>query len=910
MIELTKNKKHIIIKRDGREEEYNEEKLKKVINWATDNKKVYTDSILQDLQIKINNKMKITVLYDNVINTVVNKISTLYSIYDDIAKKLYLLKLYKETANLKKIGEYPDLYSIIKLGIKKEIYSKEILKDFTKEEINVLNTYIKPNRDLLFTYSGLYIFNKKYCKGIGNEKLELPQITYMIASMYSFCKDKTNKRLKYIKELYNMVSKHEVTFATPRICNSYTRNNQLASCVLNTVDDDTWSINETDNNIAMYSRSSGGIGYDMSFIRATGSKISSTRGFSDGPVPFIKRIEQTISSFNQGGVRKGSAVITFSWWHWDVQDLVMLKDAGGTEDTRARKLVYAVKINNLFRKRVDNDDYITLFDPKETRILNECYGSEFEKNYLYFENKKGIRKKKIKAKDLLFQILKIRQETGNLYLTFIDNINEQSIINEFVGSSNLCQEIVIPSSPSKLISEEIKTENGKTVIITKKESGEIGICNLCSINLSKWVTFTESYKNKMIYVLLRSCDNILDTQYYPVAEGEVSNKRNRPIGIGVFNYANMLALNKYKYTDLKSLHFINSVFDNLYYTIYYQSMQLAKERGSYSTFDNSKWKDGYTPLDLSLFNEKEFGIKTDWDKWNKLGNLIEKYGVRFSFHSAIAPTACQTLDTEIRYKNKSMIFEDYLKKNGIKVLDIMFKGKQGWFEFTNPDTIDTRYGEKEVHRVWYNGKYEKTISLYFENDDKPYTFTQNHKLLSINNEWKQVKDFKIGDFVVDETQSNKRRKIVKIKTNFDIRDTWDLEVPDVHEYLLGNGVVTHNTSGKSVNSTESIEPIVDLFYTNEGTQTLPSLVPNLKECRQYYERCWTIPAKIILLHAAIRQRYIDQSQSLNLYYIKPESAKELWEDIKFAMDLGIKTLYYMKTPKSNFELEEHCDSCT
>ncbi len=772
MIQLTKDKKHIIIKRDGREEPFNEEKLRKVISWATDGSDVFTKQLLESLNIKINDKMKIEVLYDELINTAVNKISTLYPVYDNIAQKLYLMKIYKETCGLKKIGSYPHLETFLKKGLKYKIYDRDVLSHFTDEEIDKINAMIEPNRDLNFTYKGIVIFFKKYCKNIGSKKLELPQVTYMLAAMFSFYddyykgtdKDKIDKsrelRLENIKKTYDMLSNHEVTFATPRIANSMSIKSQLASCILNTPDDDTWSLNQTDSNMALYSKFSGGIAYDASYIRASGSSIQTNRGRSDGPVPFIKRVEQTISSFNQGGVRKGACVVTFPWWHLDVQDLIMLKDAGGTEDTRARKLVYSIRISNIFRERVNNDDYITLFDPKDTPLLNEEYGEKFNLAYQYYESKSSIRKKRIKAKDLLFNILKVRQETGNLYLTFVDNINEQNMVNTFVGASNLCQEIVIPSYPSKLLEEKyIINEDGEYEIIQKKKAGEIGICNLVSINLMTWVEFDSQKKKDFCYSLLRGCDNIIDTQFYPVKEGEIANKRNRPIGIGVINYANLLASNKLKYTDKEALEFTNKVFDDLYYHIYEASNILAKERGPYKTFDNSKWKDGITPFHISLLtkNNNDLGVHIDKDKWDRLSESIKDFGVRFSFHGAIAPTA---------------------------------------------------------------------------------------------------------------------------------------------------------TSGKSVSATESIEPIVDLFFVEEGTQTLPSLAPNLQKNREYYQRCWTIPPKTIIELAAIRQRYIDQSQSINLYYIKPDSAKELWDDIQYAMDLGLKTLYYMKTPKSNFELEEVCESCT
>lgn len=759
MVELTKNKKHIIIKRDGREEPFNEKKLRKVINWATGEKEVFTDKLLEALDIKINDKMKIEVLYDELINTAVNKISPLYPIYDTIAEKLYLMKIYKETSGLKRTGEYPHIKTFLKKGANFKIYDKNIIHKFSEKEIEKINGMIVPDRDLLFSYKGLAIFHKKYCKSIGNKKLELPQITYMIAAMYSFYNDDKEKRLKYIKRTYDMLSLHQVTFATPRIANSMTIKPQLASCVLNTPDDDTWSLNQTDGNMALYSKFSGGIAYDASNIRASGSSIQTNRGKSDGPIAFIKRTEQTVSSFNQGGVRKGACVITFPWWHYDVMDLIMLKDGGGTEDTRARKLVYSIRMSNIFRERINKDEYVTLFDPKETPLLNETYGKDFNLAYMYYESKSSIRKKKIKAKELLFQILKVRQETGNLYITFVDNINEQNMLHTFVGASNLCQEILVPSSPSKLIEDKyVINEEGEYEIIQRKKSGEIGICNLLSVNLMSWVSFTEEKKKYFCYTLLRGCDNVIDSQFYPVKEGEIANKKNRPIGVGVLNYANLLAANKLKYTDKEALTFTNKVFDDFYYHIYRASNTLSKERGHYSTFKDSKWKEGITPFQASLLKDKNvLDIEIDKSKWDLLAEDIKKYGVRFSLHGAIAPTA---------------------------------------------------------------------------------------------------------------------------------------------------------TSGKSISATESIEPIVDLFYVEEGIQTLPTLVPNLKKNRNYYQRCWEIPTKTIIELAAIRQRYIDQSQSLNLYYIKPESAKELWDDIQYAMDLGLKTLYYMKTPKSNFELEATCESCT
>ena len=960
-IQLTENKKHLVIKRDGREEPFSEEKLMRLLLWASDGKEIFAKKILEAVTLKINDKIKVTKLFDELIRTTSNMINPLYSFYDDIAKKLYIMKIYKDTCDLKKSGEYPHLKTFLDKGVKFKVYDRIVLDKFSKEDIEELNKMIVPDRDFLFTFKGAVMMYTKYCKRYRKQTIELPQITYMTAAMYSFYNDyykngnkssykkSKKKRLGFIKRTYDMLSKHEVTFATPRIANSFTNNPQLASCVLNTPDDDTWSLNHTDGNMALYSKFSGGIAYDASLIRASGSTIESNKGVSDGPIPFIKRTEQTISSFNQSGFRKGSCVVTYPWWHMDVQDLILLKDAGGTEDQRARKLQYSIKLDKVFRSRVNKDDYITLFDPKETPLLNETYGAAFAEVYKHYENKSGIRKKRIKAKELLFNLLKVRSETGNLYIFFTDNVNEQNVRNVFVGASNLCCvsgdtqiltnigwspinkssvkrdigyadftknieilwdgnsyvpsyvfptsyedqkllnikvintvfykdkiigtfyadawfteyhlwklnnnelvtteyiinklpdeavfelasynilfkdlrslveinnlelkfiknaptlvdydfvrvvgkiyftdnyeetdegaifkkikdeptycayvpsnnmllfngiyahncEITVPSSPSKLISEKVyKTFDSSYEIHNVIKSGEVGICNLASVNLMAWVTFSESKKNEFCYDLLRGCDNILDTQFYPVVEGEVSNKRNRPIGIGVLNYANLLASNKLKYTDKKTEQFTFDIFEDLYYHIYKASNQLAQERGTYHTFRSDKWIKGHTPVSLSLFKYKDFGLEfKNKDRWDKLANEIKKTGVRFSLHSAIAPTACMSLDSEITELENSIKIGDFLEKWGINVDDIHKTNTPQWVYFKEKPTINTRFGTKEIGRAWYNGK-RKTRTIIFEDGSK-VDLTYNHPLLIKNRGWVKVKDLQEGDDIIE-----------------------------------------------------------------------------------------------------------------------------------------------------------------
>jgi len=762
MIKLIKNKKHQVQKRSGRLEDFNPEKLNKVILWACEGNETFAKMINDALSIKIYNKIPIEKLYDEVIATASNFIGPMVVVFDKIAARLLLLKYYKEVAGLKKTGVYPNLKEFIETGIFGDVYSKEVFDSFTKEDIQELNSIISPDKDFNYNFSGLFFMNSKYCKKTNNRvQFELPQVTYMRSAMYAFHKDfedDNQKRLEFISKYYNILSDFKETAGTPRILNSGTINSQLASCVLNTPDDDTDSINDCNKNIGKYSKFGGGIAIDVSRIRASGAVIKGNNGYSSGPVPFIKEFEQTISSFDQAGTRKGSAVITYPFWHYDVQDLLVLKDAGGTEDNRARKLQYAIKLQEIFFERVQMDSKITLFDPVDVPDLIEATGEDFIRIYKRYEKTPGIRKRKVQAKELAFNFIKNRAETGNLYVTFLDNINSQNAMNWHVGASNLCQEITVRSKPSMYLKDEFNLETGIQKVT--KQLGEIGLCNLSSVNLVEYIKMTPEEKDEFLYIIMRAADNLIDLQFYPIAEGEYSNKRNRPIGIGVSNYVNAMALEGIAITDPEALKWTHEIFEDLNFRILKASVELAKERGAFDTFDQSKWAQGQVPIDWSILHNTEdsgknklnFDLNHDWD-W--LRGEIKKHGVRFSLHQAIAPTS---------------------------------------------------------------------------------------------------------------------------------------------------------SSGKIIGATESIEPIHDLFSIQEGTITLPTLVPNLIKNRAKYVKAFEVPAKTLIDLAAIRQKFLDQSQSVNLYYVDPSSAKELYDDIEYAKEMGLKTLYYMKTPKSNYV--SGCESCS
>ena len=475
-ITLVKGKKHLVIKRDNRVEEYNSEKMWKVILWACDGNEILAKELLKDLDIKIYDKIKVDKLMDLVIETAVNKISELFPIWDKVARNLYLQKIYKETWGMKR-NEYPNYLDVLDKGIKYGVYNSEVLDTFSKEELKELGDYIKQERDLNFTYLGVKTAYLKYAMKYTKTKiLELPQHIFMRVALFSFYKEDKKDRLNLIKKRYDDLSGFYYTEATPKVLNSLRPKAQMSSCVLIQPDDNAESINYVGNAIGLFSKFGGGVAWDMSLIRSLGSIIAKV-GLSSGKVPFIKLYEGFISAYNQLNSRAGAGIAHVNWWDIDIFDVLELKEEGGSEEKRARKLQYSIKFNRLFFKKALLDEDVYLFSPNDVPNLIESYGEEFDEYYEEYCTKSGIRKIKVKALDIVEEFIKQRYETGNYYIFFDDNVQEQGTFKENINSSNLC---VAP----------------ETKILTDK-----GYETICELE-DKWVkvwngeTFKEAYVAK------------------------------------------------------------------------------------------------------------------------------------------------------------------------------------------------------------------------------------------------------------------------------------------------------------------------------------------------------------------------------------------------------------------------------
>jgi len=662
-----KNKSFIVIKRDGREEPYYKRKMNRVAMWACDGDENMAEILLRDTVVKVKDRIKIKDLYRNLIETAESKVSQIQPFWQFVAAKLYLLEMYAEAYNIKD-KKYPHIMDVLKKGISSKVYDPEIISLYTPEEIDEINSFIDQERDLTFSINALKQFNKKYCKNYSKtKKLELPQITYIRVAMglcYNLGKEfipkMTKRRVEVIKDLYDILSKGQATLATPIMMNSLTPLNQFASCILNTIGNDTWDLMNKLVTAGLYTKGRGGLAFDITHIQAKGG-YTKNGVETGGIVPFIRNIQAVVTSMMQADSRRGSAVITCHWWHLDIEDFLQLKDASsGTDENRAHHLQYSLGTNDFLYKAVINDEDVYLFDPIDVPELLYAYGDEWEEIYMAAVNRHGIRRKKIKAKELFRDyFLKYSFQTGNVYEIMLDNANKSNMLNRYIGSSNLCCEILEPSRPGRLIKESIMSEDGEEFMVTKYEDEEIALCNLASFNCNI-ADLSEDEMNNIVYIISLVVDNTIDIGRYMRAAGKKTNIDYRYIGLGYSNYANYMARHKVKLDSDESHEVTFKLFDKISSSILYNNTVLAEQRGRFKKFDETKWADGVVPYDLgNNILKSKFGHLYDKERAKMIKERIARFGVRNALMSAIAPTASSATSRDLTESIEPILYYSY-----------------------------------------------------------------------------------------------------------------------------------------------------------------------------------------------------------------------------------------------------------
>ena len=610
-------------KRNGRgNEALNIDKIHEMVEYACEDISQVSSS-----QVEMNSGLQ---FYDGITTDEIQKIliksaSDLISLdnpnYQYVASRLLLFSLRKQI--FRKLWDHPHIYDHTKKCVELGVYDSEIFKMYDKRDFDRMENWITHERDYDFTYAGLRQVIDKYLvqdRSTG-QVFETPQFMYMLISATLFAKYPKNKRMSYVRKYYDAISKFKINIPTPVMAGVRTPIRQYASCVLVDVDDTLPSIFSSDMAIGNYVAQRAGIGINAGRIRGINSRIRGGEVQHTGVVPFLKKFESTVKCCTQNGVRGGSATVHFPIWHQEIEDIIVLKNNKGTEDNRVRKLDYSIQISKLFYERFINDEDITLFSPHEVPELYEAWGTkEFDDIYLKAERKTSVKKKKVGAQELFFDILKERAETGRIYIMNIDHCNEHSSFKDRVLMSNLCQEITLPTDPIQHIDGE----------------GEIALCILSAINVGR-INYIDDLES-LCDLAVRALDEIIDHQKYPVKAAEISTKARRSLGIGYIGLAHYLAKSKVSYEDKAAWKEVDELTEAFQYYLLKASNELAKEKGPCDYFNRTKYSDGILPIDTYKKEVDEIVNRKLSMKWEQLRKDIKEYGLRHSTLSAQMPS--------------------------------------------------------------------------------------------------------------------------------------------------------------------------------------------------------------------------------------------------------------------------------
>jgi ribonucleoside-diphosphate reductase alpha chain len=526
--------------------------------------------------------------------------------------------------------EVPHLYDIVKKNVATGLYTSELLEWYTEEDWNKMNDMLDHEKDEQYSYAAIEQLIEKYLvKNRSTKEIyETPQIRYMVAAATVFHKEEPNSaRMRYIKEYYNAASDGLFTLATPVLAGLGTPTKQFSSCVLIRSDDDLDSIFASGEMMAKYASKRAGIGLEIGRLRPLGSPIRGGEIMHTGMIPFLKKWFGDLRSCSQGGIRNASATVFYPIWHHQFDDLIVLKNNQGTEETRVRHMDYGVVLSAFFWRRFKNKENITFFDPNEVPDLYESFYSNtalFEELYVKYEKQKGLRKKTMSAEEVFKSgILKERTDTGRIYLVFIDNVMKQGPFNpeyHAIYQSNLCCEILLPTRSFKRLDDD---------------SGRIALCTLGSIN---WGSFRNPEDmRRACRILQRSLCNILDYQDFLSIQSKLSNDEIQPLGIGITNLAYWHAKRGLRYGDKDALQDVKSWMEHQAYYLTEATVELAKERGACTHSNLTRYGQGIFPWELRAEGVNELANFAPELDWETLRTNMKQYGVRNATLMAVAP---------------------------------------------------------------------------------------------------------------------------------------------------------------------------------------------------------------------------------------------------------------------------------
>ena len=614
-----------VTKRNGTKEPIDLDKLHKVVFYATEGiNGVSASEVEIKSSIQFYNGITSSEIQETLIKSAADLISEETPNYQWVAGRLINYHLRKQV-----YGNFQPahLLETVKKNVEEGWYDTSLLENYSAEEWNELDNYIKHERDENFTYAAMEQFRGKYLvqNRVTGDIKETPQVAYMLIAATLFANYPVETRLRWVKDYYDAVSNFYISLPTPVMAGVRTPQRQFSSCVLIESDDSLDSINATTSSIVKYVSQKAGIGIGAGSIRALGSPIRKGDAYHTGVIPFYKMFQSATRSCSQGGVRNGAATLYYPIWHLEVEDLLVLKNNKGTDDNRVRHMDYGVQFNKLFYERLIGNGQITLFSPSDVPGLYEAFFADqdkFRELYERAERNTKLRKKVIGATELFSMFMEERKNTGRIYLQNVDNANTHSSFKQDIApvrQSNLCAEIDLPTKPLNDFNDE---------------AGEIALCTLSAINWGNIKT-TQDFA-KPCELAVRGLDALLRYQDYPVKAAYNATMGRRPLGVGIINLAYWMAKNDMTYSN-PDLAKIDEFAEAWSYYLIKASADLAAEQGACLWNDQTKYSDGVTPNQTYKQDVDELVPHQERMPWKELRQQLRETGIRNSTLMALMP---------------------------------------------------------------------------------------------------------------------------------------------------------------------------------------------------------------------------------------------------------------------------------
>lgn len=562
--------------------------------------------------------------------------------WEFIAARLYHFKLTKKLEAQAEMRGIRSFYEKLQYLTAKGLYGAYILEAYTPEEIEEAATFMRPERNKLFNYSGLSLLAKRYliCTH-AHEPIESVQEMYLGIALHLALPEKTN-RLHWVQKFYDMLSMLQVTMATPTLSNARKPYHQLSSCFIDTVPDSLEGIYRSLDNFAMVSKFGGGMGMYFGKVRAAGGDIRGFKGVAGGVIRWMKLVNDTAVAVDQLGMRQGAVAVYLDVWHKDLPEFLQLRTNNGDDRMKAHDIFPAVCYPDLFWKMAKEDlnQLWYLFCPHEVMkvkgyCLEDCFGDEWEQKYLDCVQDSRLSKRAISIKDIVRLVLRSSVETGTPFIFNRDTVNRANpnAHQGMIYCSNLCTEIAQNMSPIDPVSSEIRTAEGDTVVVKTMKPGDFVVCNLASLSLGHLPLENTAEMEDKIATVVRALDNVIDLNLYPVPYAQISNQRYRSIGLGVSGYHHALALRGIRWESEEHLAFADRLFEQINFAAIQASTRLAREKGRYACFEGSDWQTG------AYFEKRGYQS----ERWQHLAAEVAEQGMRNAYLLAIAPTSSTSI---------------------------------------------------------------------------------------------------------------------------------------------------------------------------------------------------------------------------------------------------------------------------